>query len=184
MANLFGEETRERGPSSGMGGHEAPTSATDEWLTPPYLLAALGGAESFDLDPCSPVVRPWNTARFHYNVHDNGLMKPWRGRVWLNPPYGPPPVVGPWMRRMAHHGEGCCLIFARTETDVFFDTVWDKATAVMFLRGRLRFHHVDGRRSGGGGAPSVLIAYGWADAAILERCGLDGRFIRLRALRT
>lgn len=32
---------------------------TDEWLTPPQLLKCLG---PFDLDPCSPVDRPWPTA--------------------------------------------------------------------------------------------------------------------------
>ena len=37
----------------------------------------------------------------------------------MNPPYGPPPVIGPWMRRMAAHGHGTALIFARTETAIF-----------------------------------------------------------------
>lgn len=41
----------------------------------------------FDLDPCSPVGRPWDTAAQHHTIHDNGLLKPWSGRVWLNPPY-------------------------------------------------------------------------------------------------
>lgn len=31
----------------------------DEWLTPPEILRALG---EFDLDPCAPVVRLWETA--------------------------------------------------------------------------------------------------------------------------
>lgn len=31
----------------------------DEWLTPPEILLALG---PFDLDPCAPIVRPWETA--------------------------------------------------------------------------------------------------------------------------
>lgn len=28
----------------------------DEWLTPPEIVQSLG---SFDLDPCSPIARPW-----------------------------------------------------------------------------------------------------------------------------
>ena len=36
------------------------TKNNGEWLTPPYVLDALG---EFDLDPCSPVVRPWDTAK-------------------------------------------------------------------------------------------------------------------------
>ena len=35
----------------------------DEWLTPPNILLALG---AFDLDPCAPIVRPWDTAALHY----------------------------------------------------------------------------------------------------------------------
>lgn len=47
----------------------------DEWLTPPEILRALG---EFDLDPCAPVVRPWETAARHYTVADDGLALPWR----------------------------------------------------------------------------------------------------------
>ena len=57
----------------------------DEWLTPPEIIKALG---DFDLDPCSPINRPWNTAKNHFNINDNGLMQNWFGRVWCNPPYG------------------------------------------------------------------------------------------------
>lgn len=164
----------------GMGSHQSASMLKDEWLTPPEIIEALGGPASFALDPCSPIVRPWPTAREHYTIVDNGLVKPWHGRVWFNPPYGGPKIVGPWMRRMAEHGEGTTLIFARTETELFFEQVWSKASALLFLRGRLYFHHVDGTRAGANaGAPSVLIAYGAKDAEILKACPLAGQFIAL-----
>ncbi len=169
------------GLRDGMGGHHSADSEKDEWLTPPWILLALGGAESFDLDPCAPVARPWPTAKEHYTVSDNGLLKPWSGRVWLNPPYGGPAVVGPWARRMAAHGRGTMLVFARTETDIFFETVWGRAAAVLFLRGRLFFHHVDGRAAAhNAGAPSALAAYGTEDAEKLKSSGIDGKFVPLR----
>jgi len=119
-------------------------------------------------------------AKEHYTIADNGLLKPWHGRVWFNPPYGGPAIVGPWMRRMAEHGQGTTLIMARTETAIFFETVWRKATALLFIEGRLYFHHVDGTRaSANAGCPSVLIAYGEKDAGILSDCGIPGQFIRL-----
>jgi hypothetical protein len=165
----------------GMGGHHSAAMDKDEWLTPPYILAALG---SFDLDPCAPVARPWPMAREHYTVRDNGLLKPWSGRVWLNPPYGAPAVLGPWLRRMVDHGFGTALIFARTETELFFETVWARAEAALFLRGRLFFHHVDGRAAAANaGAPSVLVAYGAEDGCILRDCGIAGQFIYLAAAR-
>lgn len=104
----------------------------------------------------------------------------------MNPPYGGPSIVGPWMARLSHHGRGTALIFARTETKIFFETVWQRADAVLFLKGRLQFHRPDGSKpradQGGGnsGAPSVLVAYGDDDAAMLERCGLPGQFLRLK----
>ncbi len=178
---------------TGMGGHQSAVMLKDEWLTPPYILAALG---PFDLDPCAPIVRPWPTAAWHFTLKDDGLKQPWNGRVWLNPPYGPPPIVGPWLRRAVEHNEGTALIFARTETELFFETVWNKATAMLFLRGRLSFHVSEDSwferkgkppifvRAGdaapaNAGAPSCLVAYGPRDADILECCALDGQFIRL-----
>ncbi|NNM74777.1 adenine methyltransferase [Enterovirga sp. DB1703] len=162
-----------------MGGHHSPVPETHVWLTPPEILEALGGAESFDLDPaaCSEP-RPWPTAKRHLTVEDDGLAHPWKGRVWLNPPYGGPNIIGPWMRRMAIHNHGTALIFARTETDVFQETVFGRATGILFLHGRLTFHRPDGSRAEhNGGAPSCLVAYGDADLTILQCSGLDGTLV-------
>ena len=87
---------------------ERTETGKDEWLTPPEIIHALG---CFDLDPCAPVVRPWPTATRHYTIEDNGLVQPWDGRIWCNPPYGT--ETGRWLARMAEHGNGIALIFAR-----------------------------------------------------------------------
>ena len=176
MSDLFQD-----GPSArrGMGGHQSAASETEVWLTPPHVLDALG---RFDLDPCACAEpRPWPTAGRHFTKQDNGLLKPWTGRVFLNPPYGGPSVVTPWLERMADHGHGVAVIFARTETEAFQVHVWPCASAVLFLRGRLFFHRPDGRRAEhNAGAPSCLIAYGTVDAAILAGCGLPGYWVQLR----
>lgn len=150
------------------------TNGHDEWLTPPQIIQSLG---SFDLDPCSPINRPWPTAKCHFTVLDNGLSKSWEGRVWLNPPYGSEMVK--WMGRMAGHGDGIALIFARTETEAFFEHVWPKADALLFIKGRIRFFKVDGTESGTSGAPSVLIAYGLKNVAALYNSGIEGRIVHL-----
>lgn len=161
----------------GMGSHQSALMGKDEWLTPPFVLAALG---KFDLDPCSPVSRPWDTAGQHFNVMDDGLTKQWQGRVWCNPPYGA--AAAQWLDRLAAHGNGIALVFARTETAAWVQHVWAKADAVLFLAGRLHFHHVDGSRAAANsGAPSALIAYGSTNADCLASCGLPGAFVRLRA---
>ena len=162
--------------SRGIGSHQSAVMKNDEWLTPPELHAQLG---SFDLDPCSPIDRPWPTAGSHFTINDNGLLQPWAGRVWMNPPYGREAAA--WLDRLADHGNGIALIFARTETDMFFRHVWEKADAVLFLRGRLHFHYVTGERAkANAGAPSCLIAYGQENASILNDCGLAGWMVNLK----
>lgn len=163
----------------GMGGHQSARMASDEWLTPPDLLAKLG---RFDLDPCSPIRRPWDTAARHFTVADDGLAQEWRGRVWLNPPYGR--ETARWLDRLAEHGNGVALIFARTETTAFFAQVWRRATAALFIEGRLHFYRVDGTRAeANAGAPSILVAYGQNNAASLLESGVAGAFIPFEHVR-
>ena len=151
-----------------MGGHQSAAMLKDEWLTPPEIIKSLG---EFDLDPCAPINRPWDMANSHYTIEDNGLVQPWFGRVWLNPPYGL--EAAKWLDRLADHGNGIALIFARTETRMFFDHVWGRADAVLFIEGRLHFHHVDGSRAkANSGAPSCLVAYGENNASRLIESGL------------
>ena len=165
-------------PHGGMGTHQSSAMDSDEWLTPPAILRALG---EFDLDPCAaPEPRPWPTAKRHVVRAENGLMTAWEGRVWLNPPYGGPSIIGPWMRRMVSHGDGIALIFARTETALFFETVWRAASAVLFIKGRLFFHRPDGcQASANAGAPSCLVAYGDGNADCLATCGVAGQYVAL-----
>jgi hypothetical protein len=107
---------------------------------------------------------------------DDGLTAEWEGRVWLNPPYSFEAWV--WLEKLAAHGRGTALIFARTETAGFVEQVWGKATGLLFLHGRLHFHYPDGRRAkANSGAPSVLVAYGEDDAAILRSCALGGTYV-------
>lgn len=157
-----------------IGGHHSATMLKDEWLTPPHVLKPLG---IFDLDPCAPINRPWDMANCHYTIADNGLAQEWFGRVWCNPPYGL--EAAQWLDRLAEHGNGIALIFARTETRMFFDHVWRRADAVLFIEGRLHFHHVDGSRArANSGAPSCLVAYGENNVRKLDESDL-GMVIKL-----
>ena len=160
----------------GIGGNQSACALKEEWLTPPEIIEALG---PFDLDPCASVDRPWPTAREHFTVLDNGLRREWYGRVWMNPPYGQKTAI--WLARLADHGDGIALTFARTETAMFHRSVWSRATALFFFAGRLNFYHADGSRSSyNAGGPSVLIAYGQVNSRRLFACKFAGKIIRLR----
>jgi hypothetical protein len=74
---------------------------------------------------------------------------------------------------MAEHGNGIALIPARTETAMFYGSVWGVADAVCFLKGRPHFHYVTGERAAfNSGAPICLVAYGHHNAEALRWAGL------------
>lgn len=155
-----------------LSGHQRPNrGASDEWLTPPEIIDALG---PFDLDPCAPIRRPWPTAAEHFTIDDDGLAQPWRGFVWMNPPFSEAAL---WLERLAEHGDGIALVAARTETRAFFAHVWGRADALVFLRSRPHFYTVEGERAPfNSGAPIVLVGYGTDAVGRLRSCGL-GAFV-------
>lgn len=133
---------------------------TDSWITPRWIIDEFG---PFDLDPCACDPQPWPCASRQFTERDNGLLMPWpRGdMVWCNPPYGP--ALTHWLNRMANHNNGIALVFARTDTRAFHNSVWPFASGLLFFRGRVTFYRPDGQKSKAGhnsGGPSVLIAYG------------------------
>jgi hypothetical protein len=154
------------------------TADNPEWLTPPEIPQALG---AFDLDPCSPICRPWDTAKKHYTIEDNGLTQEWFGRVWLNPPYGRETFK--WCEKLAHHGSGIALIFARTETRGFYRAVWNRADTVFFFRGRIRFYHYTSEegwiQQSSANAPSCLVSYSAKDTEAITNSGLEGVLVKV-----
>lgn len=161
--------------NKGIGGHQSASSRTMDWLTPKEVLLQLG---QFDLDPCSPENRPWDTAKKHYTIVDNGLSLPWFGRVFLNPPYGR--ELNNWMKLMAAHNNGIALTFARTDTNTFHRYVFPVADSIFFLKRRLFFCNLGGIKARyDGGAPSVFIAYGEYNSQVLSETKFVGRHVPL-----
>lgn len=164
--------------NKGIGGHQSANSRTDEWLTPPEIIQALG---EFDLDPCAPINRPWSTAKKHYTIHDNGLLLPWEGRVWLNPPYGKEMEI--WLHKMAQYRQGIALTFARTDTNAFHQYVFPVADSIFFVQQRITFYDTNGiRAKANGGAPNVFIAYGEENVEALDNAGFKGKHLLLNTV--
>jgi phage N-6-adenine-methyltransferase len=136
------------------------SGGNNDWQTPPWLLdkiLAAFGRDQFDLDPCCSV--PNVPASCHFTKAENGLVHPWQGVTFVNPPYGR--EIVPWMpkaKEEALSGRAdtvLCLVYARSDTKWWQNTVKD-ASAVVFIRGRVNF--VGGSSSSP--TPSVIVIFG------------------------
>lgn len=79
----------------------------DERYTPQWIFEGMG--LRFDLDVAAPVnesQRRVPADRF-LTVWDDGLLQPWEGLVWMNPPYS---NATAWARRWSVHPDGVCLL--------------------------------------------------------------------------
>jgi hypothetical protein len=158
--------------------HESTHNESKEWYTPREIFNAIG--LQFDLDPCSPGANivPWVPADIHYTIKEDGLILPWIGNVFMNPPYGSDTPA--WFKRLTEHRQGVGLIFARTDTAWFHNYV-PLADAICFIRGRVQFVEADKAAEyaanlylpkGGCGASSMLVAFGEKCANAVMNSGL------------
>jgi len=111
---------------------------TDQWATPQELFDRLNDEFRFTLDACATAENAKCDAFFSADA--DGLVQPWLGRVWCNPPYGR--GLGRWVAKAAESAEAGAIVVAllpaRVDTTWWHDYVATKAE-VRFLRGRLRF---------------------------------------------
>lgn len=152
---------------------ERGKNRTDEWYTPKWIIDALG---EFDLDPCAPS-RQFYTAKECFTKTEDGLKMPWHGRVWCNPPYSRK-LIAPYIRKMAEHGNGVALIFNRMDIALWHEVIFPTATAMLVMRGRLKFFRPDGTQGDAAGSGSVLVAWGEYNAETLRTSGIKGMYIK------
>jgi phage N-6-adenine-methyltransferase len=131
-------------------------SGDDEWYTPAAVIDlardVLGG---IDLDPASnaeaqKIIR----AKRYFAQTDQGLSRPWPGRVWLNPPYSQPRVAEFVAKLIDERRCGrvtSAILLTNNCTDTrWFHAALECADVVTFTRGRIAFC----KASGESGAPS------------------------------
>jgi len=117
-------------------------SSSPKWNTPKTIInKTIQLFGSIDLDPCSnSYTNPNVPAERHYTTDDDGLIQPWHGRVYMNPPYGN--EIGKWTEKLrieyeeARTTQGIALVPSRTDTEWFRNL---DAFPRCFVWGRLRF---------------------------------------------
>ena len=130
------------------------SSASDNWPTPQDFFDKVAAEFGpFDLDVCASAENA-KCARF-FTVADDGLTQEWRGRCWMNPPYGR--TIGQWMRKAYESAQAgalvVCLVPARTDTAWWHD--YAMKGQVRFIRGRLKF----GGHANSAPFPSALVIF-------------------------
>ena len=140
---------------------------SDDFYTPSWVFEDM--ALRFDLDVAAPPGGvPWIPATNHYSEIDDGLLQPWHGRVWLNPPYSNP---RPWLERLRNHGDGVAMLPSDTSTAWWHESV-ATADAHCFLKGRIWFVRTDRGAETSAAFPSVLVGWGEISAEAVRQCGL------------
>jgi len=132
-----------------------------EHYTPQYILdAVIACMGAIDLDPCSNSREIPNVpAARHYTAQDNGLVQPWEGRVFLNPPFGP--GVERWFSKSYQERaadritEAIVLWKSATETAAW-KTLTVISCRVCFPSARIRFVGPQGNESGPTFSPALF----------------------------
>jgi len=118
------------------------SSKSNEWETPADFYEKLNKRFKFTLDPCSTHLN--TKCPKHYTMEEDGLSKSWANEtVFVNPPYGD---VGKWVNKAylestEHGATVVMLIPSRTDTKYWHDYIMTSASAIYFVRGRLKFYN-------------------------------------------
>ena len=136
----------------------ATTPEDCEYYTPPELLEKVYQVMPITLDPASPPL-PTVRAEKYYTKEQNGLLQPWEGNVFLNPPYGRATHL--WINKLvmeykALRTQNCILlIHAKTDTQ-WFKKIAEISAEICCIEGRISFLNPSGK-TGKGTFPSLLI---------------------------
>lgn len=152
-----------------MAEHEPSIGQSDDWYTPPHIFTALG--LTFDLDPCSPGPGHWVPARNIFTKENDGLAEPWRGMVFVNPPFGGRHGHVPWLVKFLDHGNGVAIVRAYTSSDWWHEHM-PRAETILFPAGKTKFIRPDGSVGKSPGHGVVLVGMGERACTALARSGL------------
>jgi hypothetical protein len=144
--------------------HVGHNSGENEWYTPLKIIElARLTMGSIDLDPAS-CERANQTVKAQkiYTEQDSGLLQPWSGNVWMNPPYGQPLISqfsDKLIQELPNICQACVLVNNATETE-WLQNMMRNCSAVCFIKSRVKFIDKNGNASGSPLQGQVILYYG------------------------
>lgn len=139
----------------------------DEWYTPHNIIDLVKQVMgSIDLDPAStPAANKYIEASKYHTIDDDGLSKPWYGKVFCNPPYnGSAPE---WSRKwdkecsvFADVEEAMLLVNANLGYNWFNDLFYEPEYKCCLIKQRLHFIPAGGQTDDIAKRASAMFYYG------------------------
>lgn len=151
------------------------TGKSNDWYTPKYIFDALGC--QFDVDVAAPFEGPRYVPTKHWISQDID-DPPWKGFIWMNPPFGPRNGILPWLKKFEKHGNGVSLVPDRTSAP-WFQWFAPKMDAVLFLSPKVEFERPDGSIGKSPGSGTALFAKGLRGVAALRRGHRLGWYVEI-----
>lgn len=144
--------------------HVSNNSGKYEWYTPPkFIEAAREVMGTIDLDPASSEIgNKVIQAETIYTKENSGLVHPWYGNIWMNPPYNNS-LVDNFTRKLVDElpniNQACVLVNNATETK-WFQNIMSKCNIICFVKSRIKFLDVNGEATGSSLQGQVIMYFG------------------------
>ena len=154
-------------------------NTNDNWHTPPeWLDLAKEVLGTIDLDPASnEIANKLVQAKRFYTKEENGLLPPWHGTVWCNPPYSAA-LLKKFTARFVQEYEAGNLKEGIILTNSGTDTLWNQPLTKgvqAYTVGRISFLQPDGTRKATGSRGSCFTYFGPNPQKFIKVFTRDGK---------
>lgn len=142
---------------------------SQDWFTPKDFIEKVRQVlGSIDLDPAtSQLPQTWIQATRYFTTQENGLAQVWKGKVFVNPPYGKTNGKSNqevWSKKLIKHYENgeieeAILLVNSTHGYKWYESLWTKYP-VCLVRERIRFVKPDGTVGGQAKRGQTFVYFG------------------------